>query len=261
MENIYDTLRQVKMTQPLVLNITNMVTMDFVANCLLAIGAAPIMCACEEEMEELVNIASVIYLNIGTLHDDFIQLTQKAVQLAQRYNKPIIVDPVGCGATKIRTQVASELVPHCHMVRGNASEIMALGQGDWLTKGVDSVHKTEDAIEMAANIAKQTDSTVIVSGATDYITDGLRATTREFGSPIMTQITGMGCSLTAVIAAMLAITPNAFEAGVVGVEYFSLCGELVSKQYTKPGSFKSAFIDMLHSPDFDAMSALYDSRR
>jgi hydroxyethylthiazole kinase len=195
------------------------------------------------------------------LDHDFIQLTRQAIQLAQRYHKPVVVDPVGCGATTIRTQLAREFVSHADIVRGNASEIIALGQGDWLTKGVDSVHNTEDAIDIADHIAKQTDSAVVVSGASDYVTDGLRVESIRFGAPIMTQITGMGCSLTAVIAAMVAVTPNAFEAGVVGVEYFSLCGQLVSKQYTKPGSFKSAFIDMLHSPDFDAMSTLYDSRR
>lgn len=258
MKNIKDVINNIKKTKPLILNLTNFVTMDFVANCLLSIGAAPIMCVYEDEMEELVNISSAIYINIGTLDDGFIKLVKKAITLSQQYNKPIVLDPVGCGATKIRTKIASDLAPQCKIIRGNASEIMALGNDSFLTKGVDSVHRTEDATGVADNIAHHTDSTIIVSGATDYITNGIHTKQIEFGSPLMTNITGMGCCLTAVIAATLAITHKPFEAGIIGTQFFSLCGELVSQKHKKPGSFKSAFIDMLYNPDFNAMRKLYD---
>lgn len=257
MKNIKDVINNIKKTKPLILNLTNFVTMDFVANCLLSIGAAPIMCVYEDELEELVNISAVIYINIGTLDDDFIKLAKKAITLSQQYNKPIVLDPVGCGATKIRTKIAIDLATHCKIIRGNASEIIALGNDSFLTKGVDSVHRTEDAIKVADNIAQQVDSVIIVSGAIDYITNGIHTRQVGFGSSLMTNVTGMGCCLTAVIAAMLAITNNAFEASITGTQFFSLCGALVAQKYKKPGSFKSAFIDMLYNPDFKAIRQLY----
>ena len=257
-QNIKKTVNNLKTKKPLILNLTNFVTMDFVANCLLSIGAAPIMCTYEDEIEELINISSAVYINIGTLDDNFIKLVEKVIIFAKQYNKPIVLDPVGCGATKIRTKVASNIAPNCQIIRGNASEIMALGNNSFLTKGVESVHKTEDSTDIADNIAKYTRSTIVVSGATDYITNGSLNKQIKFGSPIMTNITGMGCSLTAIIAAILAVTNEPFEAGVIGAQYFSLCGELVAQKHKKPGSFKSAFLDMLHSPDFYTMRELYD---
>lgn len=257
MKEIKEAINQINETKPLILNLTNFVTMDFVANCLLAVGASPIVCVCEDELEELVSIASVVYINIGTLNDDFNRLIRRAVCLALQYHKPIVLDPVGCGASRLRTSVASELVARCQLVRGNASEIMALGNTAFSTKGVDSVHRVEDAIEAAAHITEQ-GVTVFVSGAVDHITDGLHAKEIRFGSPMMTNITGMGCALTAVIAAVLAIKPDAFAAAVIGGQYFSLCGELVADKYQHPGSFKSAFFDMLYAPDFEVMRKLYD---
>ena len=116
MKNIKNVIDDMKETKPLILNLTNVVTMDFVANCLLSLGAVPIMCVYEDEMEELVNIASAIYINIGTLDDGFIQLIKKAIMLSQQYNKPIVLDPVGCGATTVRTKIASDLAPHCKII-------------------------------------------------------------------------------------------------------------------------------------------------
>ena len=258
MQNIQESINAIRAQKPLILNLTNFVTMDFIANCLLAIGAAPIMCASEDELEELIQMSAVIYINIGTVNLNFIKLAEKAITLAKKYKKPVVLDPVGCGATKIRTRTASELASHCQIIRGNASEIMALGSSSFLTKGVESVHQTEATTETADNIAKDRGSTIVISGATDYITDGINTKKIRFGHPIMTSITGMGCCLTAVIAAALAITQKPFEAGIIGSQYFSLCGELVSQKHKKPGSFKSAFIDMLYSPDFDAMRKLYD---
>ena len=250
-------INQLKEAKPLILSLTNFVTMDFVANCLLAVGASPIVCVCEDELEELVSISSAIYINIGTLNDDFIRLIRRAAVLSLQYDKPIVFDPVGCGASRLRTNVASELVGRCQLVRGNASEIMALGSASFSTKGVDSVHKVEDAITAATHIAKQ-GVKVFVSGDVDHVTDGRYAKKIRFGSPMMTRVTGMGCALTAVIAAVIAIKPEPFAAAIIGGQYFSLCGELVSKKHQQPGSFKSAFIDMLYAPDFEAMRKLYD---
>jgi hydroxyethylthiazole kinase len=261
MKKIQESIDKLKTSKPLILNLTNFVTMDFVANCLLAIGALPIMCVYEEELEELVIISSAIYINIGTLNNDFINLVKKAIILSSKYNKPIILDPVGCGATNIRTKTANLLANHSKIIRGNASEIMALGNDSFSTKGVDSIHKTEDATEIANIIAKNTKATIVVSGAIDYVTNAINSANINFGSPIMTNITGMGCALTAVIAAIFAVEHDPFEASISGSQYFALCGELVYLKHSKPGSFKAAFIDELYSPNFDLMRELYDQRR
>ena len=256
MENVQQIIKKIKNTKPLVLNLTNFVTMDFVANGLLAIGAAPIVCLCEDEIEELVKLSAVIYINIGTLNDNFIQLIKAAIIFAKKYNKPIVFDPVGCGATNIRTKLAIDIAPNCEIIRGNASEIMALGSVAFGTKGVESIHKTQDAAIVATKIAQDTAATIIISGAMDYITDGGNFKKSSFGSAMMANITGMGCALTAIVAACLAVTNNAFLASVLGVEYFTLCGELVGQKNQQPGCFKSAFIDMLYSPDFDVMQKI-----
>ena len=259
MKNIEQAICDIKAQKPLILNLTNFVTMDFVANCLLAIGAAPIMCTSEDELEELVKISSVIYINIGTLNADFISLIKKASDLAIKHNKPIVLDPVGAGATKLRTSISSEIASCSKIIRGNASEIMALGNHGFLAKGVEAVHKTEDATGVADNIAITTKSAVVISGAIDYVTDGMNSERSKFGSPLMTNVTGMGCSLTAIIAAVLAVTKNPFEAGVIGAQYFSLCGEIAAQNHKKPGSFKAAFIDELYHTDFDLMRGLYEA--
>ncbi len=254
-EEAIDNLRDQK---PLILNLTNLVTMDFVANCLLAIGAAPIMCVYEDELEELVKLSSVIYINIGTLDTGFIHLTQKAIQFATEYKKSIVLDPVGAGATAIRTKISGDIAPFSTIMRGNASEIMALGNTSFIAKGVEAVHTTEDATKIADMLAIDAKTIVAVSGAIDYITDGTRSKKISFGSPIMKNVTGMGCAMTAVIAAMLTVKEHPFEASVIGSQYFALCGELASLNCKHPGSFKSAFIDELHRANFDLMRKLYD---
>ena len=123
-EQIAKTRELLFKTKPLILNLTNYVTMDFMANSLLAIGVAPLMTKSDKELEELVKIASSININIGTLTDDFIKQCYKAAILAKKYNRPIVLDPVGSGASTIRTETARGLVEYADIIRGNASEII-----------------------------------------------------------------------------------------------------------------------------------------
>ncbi|CEK09516.1 hydroxyethylthiazole kinase [Legionella hackeliae] len=245
-------LRQEK---PLVLCLTNVVTMDFMANSLLALGAAPLMSEAEEEIEELVNISDAVNINLGTLHPAFCARIQKAVEAAAARKKPIIFDPVGAGASQLRTDTARMLLPYVNVIRGNASEILALGGEHSHTKGVETVDNVSTATDIANQLA-QGNKIVIVSGPVDYITDGTQASYLPFGSPLMPLITGMGCTLTAVIAAFAALQNDFYKAALMATAYFGLCGQLAYTKTKEPGSYKARFVDSLHAPDWPLFKGL-----
>jgi hydroxyethylthiazole kinase len=250
-EKIQSCLERIRETKPLVLNITNYVTMDFMANSLLALGAAPIMSEDIDELEELGTLASSLNLNLGTLNTQFLERARRIIQIQ---DKPIVLDPVGAGATKSRTKAALEFVPYACIVRGNASEIMALHTNHNETLGVESTHDSEQAIEAAKTLSQQYKLVVTISGATDIVVEKARTQTLSFGSPLMPRVIGMGCTLTAVIAAFHAVERDSFSAAILGTAYFGLCGEQAAQKTKTPGSFKAAFIDSLYEPDFDMMS-------
>ncbi|CAM0117805.1 hydroxyethylthiazole kinase [Rhabdochlamydiaceae symbiont of Dictyostelium giganteum] len=253
-----EALYQLRVKKPLILNLTNHVTTDFVANAQLALGALPIMSALEEELEELIRVSSAVYINIGTLDTPFMTLVKKALEVGCQYNKPIILDPVGAGATKMRKEAAQLIAPFSTILRGNASEILALGDASFTAKGVESAHMPSDAKDIASLLALQYQTTVIVSGPVDLITEGHVSREVRHGSSLMQQVTGMGCAMTAVIAAFRAIQEDSFTASVIGAYYFALCGEIASLHHSYAGSFKTALIDQLHKADFALMQTLYD---
>ena len=255
--NIESNLKILRQTKPLVLSLTNYVTMDFMANTLLALGAAPIMSEELQEIEELVQISNAVNINIGTLTDKFIEKAKFTCIVAKKYNKPVILDPVGVGASKIRTTTARELLPFADIIRGNASEIIAISDISSKTLGVESTHEVKAALHIAKELALQRNKVVIVSGAEDFITDGTRHQTLNFGSNLMPLVTGMGCSLTAVIAAFKAVIPDSFEAATLSVAYFSLSGQIAEYSTKLPGSFRTAFIDNIYQPNWLEMRKLY----
>ncbi len=250
LENALIKLRQ---TKPLVLCLTNHVTMDFMANCLLSLGAAPIMSEDGRELDELVQICHAVNINIGTLDRAFIERANTTVQFAEKYQKPVILDPVGAGATHVRSASSRTLLASADIVRGNASEIMALIDNVNGTLGVESTHPVSDAESSATLLAKTHHCIVVVSGEQDFITDGQRERYLRFGSPLMPLVTGMGCALTAVIAAFKAVIPDAYTAAYLATAYFSLCGSIASSKTDKPGSFRTLFIDELFTADIATM--------
>jgi len=249
-EKIQSCLERIRQTKPLVLNITNYVTMDFMANSLLALGVAPIMSEDVDELEELGALASTINLNIGTLNAQFLERASKVISLQ---GKPVILDPVGAGATKSRTKAALEFLPYVRIVRGNASEIMALHTNHNKTLGIESTHASQQAINAAKALSSQHKLVVAISGETDIVVDSVHTQSLSFGSPLMQRVVGMGCTLTAVIAAFRAVEKDAFQAALLGTAYFGLCGEQAANKSKTPGSFKTAFIDSLYEPDFKGM--------
>lgn len=256
-ERIEIALKSLRIAKPLVLNLTNYVTMDFMANSLLAIGAAPIMTVCNEELEELIQIASCININIGTLDTVFIERCELAATLAHQYHKPFVLDPVGAGASKIRTKTARYLMTQASIVKGNASEIMALAKTDNKTLGVESTNTTDEAKASALSLSRMNGSTFVVSGPVDFITDGTRKAEISYGSSLMPLVTGMGCTLSAVISAFRGVESDDFEASVLATHYFTLCGELTAKTTKNPSSFCTNFIDNLHAADFKKLREIY----
>ncbi|HEU5280779.1 MAG TPA: hydroxyethylthiazole kinase [Gammaproteobacteria bacterium] len=250
-------LTSVKTTRPLVLNLTNIVTMDFMANAQLAIGASPLMSVSNDELEELIAVSNAVNINLGTLDAPFIERCLKAASLAKQYGKPMVLDPVGAGASRLRTTAALSLLPYCTILRGNASEILALQNIAHQTKGVDAVHTTDDSKQAANELAKKFNIVTVVSGATDYITDNELNISFNYGSPLMPRVVGMGCTLTAVIAAFAGSVANPYEAAITATLYFSLCGSIAAKNNHAPASFQLAFVDTLYNADETTLSHCY----
>ena len=201
-----------------------------------------------EEMDDMVGIASALVINIGTLDAEWVRGMLTAGRAARRLGKPIVLDPVGAGATPYRTQAAWLIIRECHptIIRGNASEIMALVNADIKSKGVDSSQSSDNAVESAKQLAELTGSVVVISGATDYITDGTRLETVSNGSCLMTRVTAMGCTASSMIGAFAGINPDPFEAALHGMVVMGVCGEHAVAKKAAPGSLMINFLDELY---------------
>ncbi|KTC95882.1 hydroxyethylthiazole kinase [Legionella feeleii] len=251
LKDLEEALVSLRQTKPLVLCLTNFVTMEFMANSLLASGAAPLMSQAMDEMEELITISQVVNINLGTLDHAFYERALESAKIAKSQNKPVVLDPVGAGASRIRTSAAKSLLPHVDIIRGNASEILALSDEAGDTKGVESARSVNQAMNAAQQLAVSPSKIVVVSGPVDFITDGRQAINLPFGSPLMPLVTGMGCTLTAVIAAFAAIGLSMYQAALLATAYFGLCGQLTQHKTQGPGGFRQVFIDKLYKPDWE----------
>ncbi len=246
-EELSALIAAVRTQSPLVQNITNYVVMNNSANALLAIGASPVMAHWVREMEEMTAIAGALVINIGTLDDTWIEGMLAAGKAASRRGTPIVLDPVGAGATSQRTETALKIIEECHptLIRGNASEIMALVDARVKSKGVDSCASSDDALASAKQLALETGSVVVISGQTDYITDGTQVYTVEGGHPSMTLVTGMGCTSSALVGAFAAVEPNAMLAATAAMAVMSLAGERAVAYSRGTGSLQVNFLDEL----------------
>ena len=251
-KEVLETLIAMRAKSPLVQSITNLVVMQVNANVLLAAGASPIMAHAPEEMSDIIKIVSALVLNIGTLDTRAISSMKVAGEFANTYGKPVILDPVGVGASKFRTETALSLlreVKPC-VVRGNGSEIMALAGELGETKGVDSTKGSSEAIEQAKILAKQFNTIVSVSGEMDMITDGDKILCVTGGNPLMTLVTGIGCSATAITGACVSVAPNPFVGAVAAMALFASTGEKAAAKCSGPGSFLPIFLDELYNADY-----------
>jgi hydroxyethylthiazole kinase len=256
-----DALARLRDAAPLVHNITNYVAMDVSANALLAVGASPAMVHAEEEVAEFAGIASALVVNIGTLSPAWVTAMHRAAEVAAAGGKPWVLDPVGAGATRYRTTVAAELARRRPtVIRGNASEILALAAaagGDAAavgTKGVDSVHGSDQAIDAARGLAREIGCVVAVTGPVDYVTDGTRTLGVHNGDPLMTRVTALGCAATGVVGAFLAVHPDPLAATAYALGVFGLAGEIAARDASGPGTLRWRLLDALHTLDRDALA-------
>lgn len=244
-----ENLRSLREKKPLIHNITNYVVMNYTANALLACGASPVMAHAQEEVEEMVSFAGALVLNIGTLTPYWIDAMLKAGKRANELNTPIILDPVGSGATKLRTDSAKRLIDELEIsvVRGNASEVLSLARVDSRTKGVDSIHSVDDAADTALTLARELGTTLAITGAVDLVTNGREIQRVSNGHELMGFVTGTGCSATVIIGAFLAVDRNPLTATTTALAYFGLAGEQAALTASTPGSFQISLLDALYT--------------
>ncbi|AHG49791.1 hydroxyethylthiazole kinase (plasmid) [Rhizobium leguminosarum bv. trifolii CB782] len=250
-------LKAMRDKPPLVQCITNYVAMNVAANVLLAAGASPAMVHAAEEAGEFAGIADALTVNIGTLSTQWIDGMQAAAKAATSAGKPWVLDPVAHYATAFRRDaVASLLALKPSIIRGNASEIIALAGGESRGQGVDSRDPVEQAEGSARWLAERQQAVVAVTGPVDFVTDGAQAVRITGGSALMPQVTALGCSLTCLVGAFAATAPNnLFGATVAALATFAIAGEEAALGAAGPGSFAWRFLDALHALDAETLDA------
>ena len=247
-ENIWTDLQTIREKSPVIHNITNYVAMNNTANALLAIGASPVMAHAQEEVEEMVSLASAVVLNIGTLSNQWVNAMFKAAGTASEKGIPVVLDPVGAGATSYRTQTARELIKAFPpaIIRGNASEVMALLDTVAKTKGVDSLASSEEAIAMGGKLHAQCGAVVCISGVTDYIIGNAGIVLTRNGCPMMARVTGLGCTASALCGALTAVNSDLQTAAAEAMAVMGIAGEIAFSQSRGPGSLQVNFLDTLY---------------
>lgn len=239
-------LTRVRAERPLVHNITNFVVMNFTANVLLAAGASPAMVHAVEEAAEFTAISKALVINIGTLDAGFVAGMDAAVASAAAHDVPWVLDPVGVGATKYRTSVATRLaMRRPAVIRANASEILALagasGEGP---RGVDSVAGSDDAVAAAGLLHERTGAVIAVTGATDYVVAGGEVIAIKGGHALSQQVTGTGCAASALVGAFLAVAPPK-EAAIAALNLMKWAAEYAEADAPGPASFAVRLIDAI----------------
>jgi hydroxyethylthiazole kinase len=244
-------LTAMRAAAPLVHNITNFVAMNIAANVLLAAGASPAMVHAVEEAGEFAGFAGAVTMNIGTLSPDWVAGMLAAAESASKAGTPWVLDPVAHFATAYRRESTKRLLAlKPTIIRGNASEILALAGGQSTAKGVDSRDPVELAEAAARDVAASHGCVVAVTGAADFVTDGERSARIEGGSVLMPRVTALGCALTALVGAYAAIDhADPFDATVAALAHYAVAGEAAGRDARGPGSFSPIFIDQLATID------------
>jgi hydroxyethylthiazole kinase len=259
-KKIIDLLNMVKEKNPLVHHITNYVTVNDCANITLAIGGSPVMADDINEVCDMVSLASAFLINIGTLNSRSVESMIAAGKRANELNIPVILDPVGAGATAYRTETAKRIISEIKLavIRGNLSEIKTLYGIEAKTKGVDASESVSacgneftDVKEMARAFANKLNTVVAITGAVDIITDGKTTYTVENGHKIMSKVTGTGCMCTSLIGTFLGAGNNNLLAALSGVVAMGMAGEIAYEGLDKNqggiGSLKVKILDAIYN--------------
>ncbi len=248
-EDIWEGVCSIRKQSPLVHNITNYVVMNTTANALLSLGASPVMAHAVDEIDDMVSIAGSLVINIGTLSEHWVSAMLRAAAKARERRIPIILDPVGAGATRYRTETSLELIEKLppSIIRGNASEIMALVTAEAKTKGVDSTVSSGAALDAAQYLSATYGSVVSVSGATDYIISPNTIIKIQNGHAMMSRVTGLGCTASALCGAFAAVTSDHLLAVTQAMAVMGISGEIAAEKADGPGSLQMIFLDTLYN--------------
>ena len=256
MREIGTCLETMRAAAPLVHCVTNFVAMTPAANALLAVGASPAMVHAPEEAGAFAAVAGAVTINIGTIDARWRDGMLAAAAGARHAGRPWVLDPVAVFVSPFRRAAAAALLAERPMViRGNASEILALAGEEAGGRGPDAGDTVEAAEDAAARLARETGAIAAVTGARDFVTDGAQVARLDGGDALMTRVTAVGCSLTAVLGAYLASTDDPFAATLAGLAHFKLAGTHAAAVAAGPGSFHPAFLDALAAIDGAALSA------
>lgn len=256
-----ELLEEARARRPLVQNVTNYVSMDIAANALLALGASPAMIHAPEETDEFTPLADALVVNVGTLSVNGAESMDRAASAAHMHGKPWLLDPVAAGLLTFRDGVIRKLLRHRpSIIRGNASEIMAVARIAGLTqdsaapRGVDNRHAASEAEALAIKLARHCFCAVVATGAVDVVTDGETVVRLANGSPLAPRVTALGCSMSSVMGAYLALT-DPFEAALAATILYGVAGDIAGEEARGPASFRTAFLDTLYSIGAGDLSA------
>ncbi|KZX57432.1 hydroxyethylthiazole kinase [Vibrio sp. HI00D65] len=247
-EQIIQSLRAVREQKPLVVNITNYVVMNNTANALLALGASPLMAHSQQELAQMMSFSGALVINIGTLDSVWTPRMYFAVEQANANNKVVVLDPVGCGASMLRTETSRQIARLADklIIRGNASEIIALAGEQAQNKGVDAL----DSSDAAQCLVAEYGANVVISGETDYVVTKDSMVTLNNGHQMMPYVTGMGCTLTALTGAFAAIGD---ESGLAAAAVLGVVGEIAAENSRGPGSLQMNLLDELYQLDEETL--------
>ena len=245
------TLASIRNEKPLVHQITNYVVMNETANATLALGALPVMAHAREEVEEMVGLASALVINIGTLSPAWVGAMLDAGLAANAKGIPVVVDPVGAGATTYRTDTAKRLldIVDVTVLRGNAGEIATLVGVEAEVRGVESIGAGGDPADLARRAARALGVVASVTGAVDHVSDGETVLSVANGHELLATVTGTGCMSTAITGCFLAANDSALEAAAEALAAFGVAGEDAAKDAKGPGTFHAALYDALYNLD------------
>ena len=262
---MFELINKVKEINPLVIHYTNEVTINDCANITLALGASPLMSYSNEEVEEVVSIASSVVINIGTMNSSRLDLFVNAGKAANKFNKPVILDPVGVFATKTRTDFTNKLLNEIKfdVVKGNVAEIKFIGGLDVRGQGVDSFDDGEDISEVIKKVAKKLGCIVVATGKVDFISDGNTVIKIFNGTSKLKSVTGTGCMTGSLIGSYLGAYNNLegrerdnfkkVEAVAMGVLTMAVSGELADKDNISIGTFKEELMNNVYEMNIDKL--------
>jgi hydroxyethylthiazole kinase len=250
------TLRTLREAKPLVHQITNYVVMNETANATLALGALPVMAHAPEEVEEMVGLAGALVLNIGTLSEHWIEAMLLAGRAANERGIPVVLDPVGAGATRYRTETAKRLLTEVDVtvLRGNAGEVATLVGAEAEVRGVESIAAGGDPAGLAREAGRTLGLVASVTGPVDHVSDGARVLAVANGHELLGRVTGTGCMSSALTGCFLAAKPDdSLEAAAEALAAFGVAGEDAAREAKGPGTFHAYLYDALAALDPDTL--------